>query len=185
MSDGDELDREEARRAARLADELVAAVLGAGDEDLDRTLGRVKDKDAPAVLGALVRHLAGLVTTNTLREIDPADSEPAADDDDDATAAAGDDDGMPADPWATSGETGSNALEEAGALFEGLAGPDDVAGLGEWRARTVCRSRQTRRSVLLAGSRTVASGDRGVYLLGGNPAVPGGLDRMLDVPPRR
>lgn len=123
MSDGGELDRERESRAARMADELISAMFG--DVDVDQALGQVTD--APAVLGALVRRLAMLIGGERLRRFDLVADVEAVPDDDDAPAVP--DDALPADPWATSGDAASNALEEASALFEGLAGQDDVAGL--------------------------------------------------------
>lgn len=40
-----------------------------------------------------------------------------------------DDDRLPADPWQSSEDAASIVLEQAGSLFEGLVGQDDVAGL--------------------------------------------------------
>jgi hypothetical protein len=121
-ADGGELGGDRERRAARMAAELTSAMLGVGDRDLDAALGEVTDEDAPAVLAALVRHLAGLMAAQQLRDFDlAADVEEAPDDDDDAGMAGVPDEALPLDPFQSSEDEVSNMLEEAGALFEALA----------------------------------------------------------------
>lgn len=120
MSAGDELDRERERRAGDTARRLLDVALGASDGDLEQALEQVPDEDAPAVLAAMVREVALLTATAQLRDFDlAADVEADAEPSDDAPAVP--DDELSADPWATSEDAASNALEAAGALFAALA----------------------------------------------------------------
>lgn len=126
MSSGDEHER--AERAARAAGELLSMALGASAGDLDRALGRVGRDDALAVLGAVLRELAGLSAAQQLRDVDLAGA-----DDDDVVAgepepAAVGAHKLPPDPWET-GNAGTDAVEHGARLWEAIEAQRDVAGL--------------------------------------------------------
>jgi hypothetical protein len=113
-------------RAARTAGELLSLALGASEGDLARALEEVRRDDALDVLGAVLRQLAGLTATQQLRDLEVAAEEDVAGDD---GSEAVSDDELPPDPWASSGDAASNALEHAGALFEALVEQRTVADL--------------------------------------------------------
>ena len=128
MSD-DGFDQERPERTARTAGELLDLALGASDGDLDRALRDVAPDDAPAVLAAMARELAGLMAAQRLRDVEPADDDDpvAADGHGDGTDVVSDDE-LPADPWEL-GDATSNALEHAATLWEALAEQQRVADL--------------------------------------------------------
>jgi hypothetical protein len=110
-----------AERARRTADELRSLALGSTDGDLDRALSEVAREDASDVLGAILRDVAPLTAVQQLRHVELGEAADDLDRPAGADAAAVSDDELPPDPWQSSGDEASNALEHAGALFEALA----------------------------------------------------------------
>jgi hypothetical protein len=105
-------------RADGLADALLSATFEGGD--VDAALADIHAEDAHAVLGLVVRRLAAIAAAQQLRGLGQdgdVDPEPKTVDVGAAAVADGD---LPPDPWSSTGNATSDALEEGRTVYEAL-----------------------------------------------------------------